>query len=422
MNEVADVIKPYIDSGYRTIQEADGTAMIGGSLGALISLFAGFWRPEVFGRIGLISASFWYDGVMSYIRDHAGIADHQRVYMSVGDHEGIYKKNQQRHMVDNTKVAYQTWLDKGASASRLKLNVDPEGTHDPLFMVLHFPLALKWLFGAEAAAAPSTEDSSGPCHIPGTVTWNMRAGQTGRSYRIFIAEPMGPPPETGYPVLYSLDANVSFGSLAEAARLQTRGPHGIPSVIIVGIGYESDQPIVTPERFWDYTIYAEEHELPARPDGSPWPPTGGAEAFLDFIEQELKPAVEKAFPVDRARQSLFGHSLGGFLALYTLFTRPDAYRSYFAASPSIWWKNHALLSLWEDNKDKLDLELRNVELHLSVGALEKPHMVQDTEEMYQMLNEGKQGVKSISLHVVSEEGHVSLLPALISPMLRRATS
>ncbi|MEC0370187.1 alpha/beta hydrolase [Paenibacillus chibensis] len=421
VNEVADVIKPYIDSHFRTKKEAEHTAMIGGSFGGLISWFAGCWRPEVFGRLGLISASFWYEGVMNHLRDYGGAAEHQRVYMSVGDHEGVYKTNRQRDMVDNTKTAYQLLREKGAEESRLKLEIVPEGTHDPVFMARQLPKALAWLFGAGDAGGGRALNRAESFRIPGTATWSMRSGKTGRQYRIFIAEPMGPSPETGYPVLYSLDANASFGSLAEAARLQTRGPHGITPVLIVGIGYDSEQPIVSKERFWDYTVHADASELPPRPDGSAWPPTGGAEAFLDFLEHELKPAVEAAYPVDRSRQSLFGHSLGGFLTLYTLLTRPETYRRYFAASPSIWWKNQVLLQLWEQNQGRLGLEKLGAELHLSVGQMEKPHMVRDAEQFYDMLSSSGYGPQKLSMRVVEEEGHVSLLPALISPMLRRVT-
>ncbi|WP_237391732.1 alpha/beta hydrolase [Paenibacillus dendrobii] len=422
VDEVADVLKPFIDRHYRTKSHAEATAMIGGSFGGLISLFAGCWRPEVFGRIGLISASFWYEGVMDFIRESQGMDDHQRMYMSVGRNEGIYKRNLQRHMVEYTMEAHRLWSENGAPASRLKLTVDSEGTHDPLFMVKQFPKALKWLFGEEGDTHKSVMSRLGAVHIPGTLAWSMRSTLTGRDYRIFIAEPMGPPPEAGYPILYVLDANATFGSLAEAMRLQSRKPHGIPPAVIVGIGYDSNDPIVTQERFYDYTVHAEDSELPARPDGSDWPRTGGAEAFLDFIEDELKPAVEEVFPVDRSKQSLFGHSLGGFLTLYTLFTRPGVYRRYFAASPSIWWKKHMLLQLWENRQEELGLEKTDVELHLSVGSQEKPHMVGDANGLYRTLSASGRGPVHLTMVEFPDEGHVSLLPALMSPMLRRASS
>src|SRR3546814_8321170 len=52
---------------------------------------------------------------------------------------------------------------------------------------------------------------------------------------------------------------------------------------------------------------------------------------------ELKPLIAQRYPVDARRQTLFGHSYGGLFTLYTLFTKPQAFQGYVAASPSIWW-------------------------------------------------------------------------------------
>lgn len=73
----------------------------------------------------------------------------------------------------------------------------------------------------------------------------------------------------------------------------------------------------------------------------------GAEQFLAFIEEELKPLIEREVPIDRTRQTLFGHSLGGWLVLYTLFTRSRAFQYYAAGSPSIWWKNRCIVPVAE---------------------------------------------------------------------------
>lgn len=425
VDEVADVIKAYIDRQYRTLAAPEHTAIIGGSFGGLISMFAGYWRAETFGRIGMLSASLWYDGVMGYIREQGELPAGLRVYMSVGQLEGAYKNNAQKHMYPNNVEAHRFWIEQGGSPERLQLAVDPDGTHDPIFMARRFPDALRWLFvkeeydqESEMVRANCNYHEKDPLFcIPGTVTWSMQSDVTGREYRIFIAEPMGPPPEDGYPVLYSLDANATFGTLAEAIRLQSRTPRGIPSALIVGIGFDSDSPIVSSERFYNFTEYAEDHELPVRPNGLDWPETGGVEAFLMFIEFQLKPAVERQYAVNRSKQALFGHSLGGFFTLYTLFTRPETFSRYIAACPSVWWKNYALYKRWEEGKLRLQQSGQRKELRLYVGAEEKPSMVQDARELYAFLK-GHDEVLETTFHEIEGEGHVSVLPALISPLLR----
>lgn len=52
--------------------------------------------------------------------------------------------------------------------------------------------------------------------------------------------------------------------------------------------------------------------------------------------------VEAVLPIDPDRQSLFGHSFGGLFVLYSLFTRPSAFTTWIAASPSIYWENRTI--------------------------------------------------------------------------------
>ncbi|GAB6926930.1 hypothetical protein JCM10914A_09130 [Paenibacillus sp. JCM 10914] len=423
VDEVADVIKTHIDSHYRTLTEPQHTAIMGGSFGGLISMFAGYWRPETFGRIGMLSASLWYVGVLDFIREQKVLPPTLQVFMSVGQVEGAYKTNLQRYMYPNNLEAFQLWVKDGAAAGRLQLEVDADGTHDAIFMSRRFIDALRWHFSTKETSSGTRPDmNNAECfRIPGTVTWSMRSHTTDCDYRIFITEPMGPPPEDGYPILYSLDGNATFGSLAEAIRLQSRTPRGIAPAIIVGIGYDSESPIVTEERFRDYTIEASQEELPARPDGSKWPATGGAEEFLTFIEEQLKPEVERRYPVNRRQQTLFGHSLGGFFTMYVLFTKPERFQRYVAASPSIWWKDHMLCKLCQDGIANIRQCESKPQLHLYVGTNEKPSMVQDARNMNSVLRGNPETLETTFVEVEGE-GHVSILPALISPLLRLVTS
>lgn len=70
---------------------------------------------------------------------------------------------------------------------------------------------------------------------------------------------------------------------------------------------------------------------------------GGAAAFLDVIERRIKPEVERRARIDTRQQALWGHSLGGLFVLNALYTRPAAFQSYLAASPSLWWSQGAAL-------------------------------------------------------------------------------
>jgi len=56
---IAKTVKPYIDAGWRTQPEREHTALIGSSLGALISHAAMLRHGALFGRYGLLSPSYW---------------------------------------------------------------------------------------------------------------------------------------------------------------------------------------------------------------------------------------------------------------------------------------------------------------------------------------------------------------------------
>ncbi len=222
-----------------------------------------------------------------------------------------------------------------------------------------------------AAAAAADTPSAVPVEVPNARRFDI-AGANGGQYRLMVAVPPGPAPAAGFPVLYHLDGNAVFGSLVDAVRLQTlRGTvTGVAPGIVVGIGYPIDGPFDHRRRTLDYTPPAAPENLAARPDGSPWPPTGGAAAFLEVIETQVKPLVAGLAPVDPARQALFGHSFGGLFALTTLFAKPSAFARIAAISPSLWWDGAAMM-------ERLDALIAGLpparpEVFVAVGGDEEP--------------------------------------------------
>lgn len=430
IDELADVCKKHIDGQYRTKPEAEHTAVIGGSFGGLVSLLAGVWRPDVFGKLGLLSASFWYEGVLEYVQQHEPPRPEQRIYMSVGDCEGIYKQNIQRNMVPASLAVHELWRERGIEADRFCFSLDAGGTHDACYMASNFAKAMQWLFPAAAGDAENifsgkNAERSFPLlfrqatgyEVPRTQQRILKSEKTGTEYRIFISVPPVPPPENGYPVLYTLDANATFASIAEAMRLQGRKPHGIEPQVVVGIGYDDEGPIVTRHRFIDYTDAASTDELRSRPDGSEWPENGGAESFAAFIEEELKPCIEQLLPIDRSRQSLFGHSLGGYYAIRTMLLKPQAFQTYIAGSPSIWWKNHILYE-WLPAFTK-QVESGEVKAALLIGVeMDHGKMLIDAEELHRRLEPFASEAFKLKLCKYEGEGHVTMIYPFISELLR----
>lgn len=193
----------------------------------------------------------------------------------------------------------------------------------------------------------------------------MRA-TNGVEYRILVARPAAPPPASGYPVLYLLDGDDSFAiAAATAERLGRHASRsGIRPGLVVGIGYAGES-----RRAIDYTPAT---ETPVRgPDGRIGE-NGGAQAFRDFIADELQPAIARDHPVDPERQALMGHSYGGLFVLDTLFRRPELFRTYIASSPSIWFGDGEVLRHEAAFVEAQRRARRRIDLVLSVGELEQP--------------------------------------------------
>lgn len=190
-------------------------------------------------------------------------------------------------------------------------------------------------------AAPTSLPTATPAMLPLTVQFDLASKITGRTYRIYVSRPVTPPPKAGYPVLYVLDADMAFPTAAGQVMLGSMS--GRAPALVVGVGYPNTLATMV-LRGRDLT--------PTRPDaaslatGGPTAKAddyGGADDFHRFMIEELRPVIAATNAVDAANQALMGYSLGGLFTLHVLFHHPDAYRTFVAGSPSIWWNGRDVL-------------------------------------------------------------------------------
>lgn len=227
---------------------------------------------------------------------------------------------------------------------------------------------------AQTPEPPAAPDGWAPAVLDHAWQHDMVSQNTGRTYRIFISLPAAPPPEGGYPVLYLLDGNAHFPAADRFAHGIGRYAHGmvldIDQPIVVGIGYPGATLLDYPARAEDYTPPVEAYRMTGDRRAVVH---GGADRFLDFLEQELKPAITAQFPVNTDRETLAGHAYGGLFALHALFTRPDSFETYVASSPSIWWNQRTILGEAETwLTDPVADGQTPPRLLMTVGELEQP--------------------------------------------------
>lgn len=272
-------------------------------------------------------------------------------------------------------------------------------------------------------AAPGAQGGWQPAGLPQAQQLDLPSHRTGQRYRIFISVPETAAPAAGHPVLYVLDGNAAFPSIALMARTVARRSEvtGLHAPVVIGIGYASGEDFDSAARARDYTPSA---------NGKAASGEGGADHFLDFIEQELKPLIQATAPIDVQRQALFGHSYGGLLTLHALFTRPTAFQTYVAASPSIWFADHYLLSELKalsaprQHKARLLLTVGELEQSAAPPSARQPgrsagraerRMVDDARNLAVQLEAQQQalGLERVRFIALAHENHGSaLFPAL----------
>ncbi len=85
-----NTVKPLIDERYSTAKDREHTGIVGSSMGGLISLYAFFRHPEVFGFAGVMSPSLWITerATFSFVEDAPFSPG--KLYLDVGDREGAH--------------------------------------------------------------------------------------------------------------------------------------------------------------------------------------------------------------------------------------------------------------------------------------------------------------------------------------------
>jgi predicted alpha/beta superfamily hydrolase len=139
---VSETLKRMIDRDFRTEADPESTAIAGSSMGGLISLFAAYRRPDVFGSVAALSPSLWFAGraMLRYLeamRHHL----HPKVYLDIGLHEPTHAVADVRSLRDRLLAAGHR------DGDTLHYVEDESGGHDEETWGRRFSRALPFLLG-----------------------------------------------------------------------------------------------------------------------------------------------------------------------------------------------------------------------------------------------------------------------------------
>ncbi len=215
-----------------------------------------------------------------------------------------------------------------------------------------------------------------------------------------------------YQVVFVTDSNYLLSSAAATQLAQATGH--LPPVILVGIGY--DVPSISgisQIRVRDFSpscdaSYVKRTSLPPHLCGK-------ADAFIEFIQSELKPFIDEKYRTN-GDNTLVGYSFGGLFALHALFTRNEVFDRYVIGSPSIEWDDELLFkqeaAYAEKNKDLA----KNV--YLSVGGLEGYETIPNTFLMYERLLSREYPGLKLQVELLPDETHMTAINATVMRGLR----
>lgn len=276
-----------------------------------------------------------------------------------------------------------------------------------------------------------------PVAIPHTEVHRLRSERIDQEFEIWIAHPVAgvmPLPPGPRQVVYVLDANLFFGTAVEMTRIMAQLYGELPPTVIVGIAYPTDDPALQAElRARDFTPSGDPGfeamaasmpgaREPSLPEGER---LGGADVFLDFLCDEIRPFVESRIDVAEGGHVVFGSSLGGLFVTHAFFTRPDAFDAYLATSPALWWGGEVAFGAEED----LAARVEDVEaaLVLAVGGLEENpaipmlarfKMVTNVDRMTERIEQRAYPSLALTKLVLDGETHTSVVPVALTRGLR----
>lgn len=137
-------LKPLVDARFRTRPGPDATALLGSSLGGVISLELAIEHPRVFTRVGCVSPAAWWAD-RDLVRRAARAPRTLRVWVDVGTDEGTAGAGARTWVTDAEALA-AALAGAGIPRGALHFEVIEGGRHDEAAWAARLDRILEFLF------------------------------------------------------------------------------------------------------------------------------------------------------------------------------------------------------------------------------------------------------------------------------------
>ena len=259
-------------------------------------------------------------------------------------------------------------------------------------------LSLLAFFLATLSLVPCLSASSLPKYpeyvLGGTELRTLPRSANGRDYMLYVALPYSysTEPQKRYPVVYVTDGYWAFARMV-GLYSSLWYDKVVPEFITVGLSYAGENLDYNTLRQWELSPVSM----------SLFHASGHAKEFLDAIEHEIIPFVEREYRTDPRQRVITGGSLGGLFTLYAMLTKPELFNGYISMSPSV--------GLGNDWIFKREAEFFSSQQHpkgrlfMTVGGYESPGYVDNVKRFNDRLLERKYPELSYSFRIIDGERH-----------------
>lgn len=144
MQDVIHSVKPFVDDNFPSETASGNTAMMGSSLGGLISLYAGIAHGDVFTRIASLSGAFFVSiESLDALIERSDLSKLKKVYIDTGDNE-VAGGTPKDYVLSNQSV--HSKLKRKLNQANLSYREIKDGEHHETDWAQRFPEAIRFLF------------------------------------------------------------------------------------------------------------------------------------------------------------------------------------------------------------------------------------------------------------------------------------
>ncbi|PTX60174.1 putative alpha/beta superfamily hydrolase [Kordia periserrulae] len=344
---IAKTLKPAIDQKYRTKKDAQNTAIMGSSMGGLISHYAAFAHPDVFGKAGIFSPSFWFsEELFSFTKSHLVNANNSKLYYLMGEKEG-------EGMLENFNKMLSLLQTNNFPIKNYTAKFSPDGVHSETFWRSELKDALLFLFSDDIQKQPSDKPIAKE-----VTTAKLSAGKLMRVVdfpsqyivprNVDVWLPNNYSSDKKYKVLYMHDGQMLFDASTTWNKQEWKVDEVATKLMNEATVYEF---IVVaphniseirwqdyfPQKAFDYLSADVQKKFREEAEKNNFSLQFNADNYLKFLTEELKPYIDTTYSVKTKREHTYvaGSSMGGLISMYAMCEYPEVFGA--AACISTHW-------------------------------------------------------------------------------------